>query len=80
MSDSQENATLNEGTGDQEFTVGTSGNNLMTNENTMKVKTLERGFIEKIASEISNIGDRVESRIQNAILTSLGSVNAPKTE
>ena len=38
-SDSQENTIINEATGDQKFTVGISDNNLMTNENTVNVKT-----------------------------------------
>ena len=37
----EENATVNEGTGNQDFTVGTSDNNLMSIENTVNVKTLE---------------------------------------
>ena len=33
MSNRQENATANEGTGDQEFTDGSPGSNLAANEN-----------------------------------------------
>ena len=32
-SDKQENTIVNEGSGDQDFAVGTSDNNLMTDEN-----------------------------------------------
>ena len=80
VSDRRKNATVNEGTGDQDFTVGTSGNNLMTTENTVNVKTLERCFNEGIDKEMSNIVDTVEDRIQNAILTGIHSIVAPKLE
>ena len=43
----QENIIINEGIGDWDFTVGTSRNKLMTNENTVNVKTLERCFNER---------------------------------
>ena len=48
MVDRQENVTVIEGTGDQEFTVGSLENNLTANENVLNVKTLERCFNEKI--------------------------------
>ena len=35
----QENTIVNEGIRDWDFTVGTSGKKLMTNENTVNVKT-----------------------------------------
>ena len=35
----RENAVVNEGNIDRDFTVGTSSDNLVTNENTMNVKT-----------------------------------------
>ena len=62
------------------FTVGIFDNNLMTNENTMKVKTLERCFIEGIDKEMSKIVDTVKDRIQNAILTAIDSIVAPEIE
>ena len=37
----QENILVNEGNNDRDFTVGTSSDNLATNENMMNVKTLE---------------------------------------
>ena len=77
VSDKQENATVNERTGDQEFTVGTSDINLKTSENTVKVKTLERCFNEEIDREMSNFVDMVEDRIQNPILTAIDSIVAP---
>ena len=52
----------------------------MTNENTVNVKTLERCFNERIDREINNIVDTVEDRIQNAILTAVDSIVAPKIE
>ena len=75
-SERQENVIVNEGTNDQDSTVGTSNNNL-ANENTVRVKTLKRCFSERIDSQLSNI---VEDRIQNAILTSIDSIVAPKIE
>ena len=79
-SERQENSIVNEGTNDRDFTVGTSGSNLMTNENSVTVKTLERCFNEMIDGEMSNIVDTVEDRIQNAILTPIDSIVAPKVE
>ena len=46
VSDRQENATVIEGTCDHEFTVGFSANNLMTNQNTVNVKTFQRYFLK----------------------------------
>ena len=46
----------------------------------MTVKTLERCFNERIDGEMSNIVDTVEDRIQNAILTAIGNIVAPKIE
>ena len=44
----QENIVVNEGTNDRDFTVGTSSNNSVFNENAMKVRNLERYFRETI--------------------------------
>ena len=46
----------------------------------MDVKTLERCFKERIDTEMSNIVDTVEDRTQNAILTALENIVAPKIE
>ena len=80
MSDRQETATVNEGTGDQDFTAGNSDKNFLTNEITVNLKTLEKCFNEEIDREMSNIVDTVEDRIQNAILTAIENINAPKIE
>ena len=80
VGEGQENTIVNEGTGDRDFTVGTSDNNLLTNEYTVNVKTLERCFDGRIDREMSNIVDTVEDRIQNAILTAIDSIVAPKIE
>ena len=77
-SERQENIVANEGTSDRDFTVGTSNNNSTINENAMNVKTLERCFNERIDREMSNIVDTVEDRIQNAILTDIDNIVAPK--
>ena len=79
-SDRQENVVVNEGTNNQDFTVGTSGNNTDINESALNVKTLERCFNERIDREMSNIVDTVEDRIQNAILTPIDNIIAPKIE
>ena len=55
VSDRQENATVNEGPGDQEFTVGSHVINLTANENPVNVKTLERSFNERIVREKKRI-------------------------
>ena len=80
VSERQENTIVNQGTGDRDFTVGTSGKNLMVNENTVNVKTLERRFNERIDREMSDIVDTVEDRIRNAILTAIDTIVAPKIE
>ena len=68
-SDERENAAVNESSIDRDFTVGTSRNNLVTNENTVNAKTLERCFKESIDSEMSKNDDKVEHKIQNAFDT-----------
>ena len=75
-----ENAVVNEGTDDQDFTVGTSNNDSVVNGSAMTVKTLERCFNEKIDREMSNIVDTVEDRIRNAILTAIEKIVAPRIE
>ena len=79
-SERQENVVVNEGTNDQDFTVGTSNVSSIVNENALNVKTLERCFNERIDREMSNIVDTVEDRIQNAILTAIDNIVAPKIE
>ena len=79
-SERRENIVVNEGTNDRDFTVGTSINNIATNENTMNVTTLERCFNERIDREMSNFVDTVEDRIQNSILTAIDNIVAPKIE
>ena len=80
ISERQESAVVNEGTNDRDFTVGTSNNDSVINGNAMSVKTLERRFNERIDREMSNIIDTVEDRIQNAILTAIDKIVAPKIE
>ena len=79
-SERQENVVVNEGTNDRDFTVSNSSNNTAVNESAMNVKTLERCFNERIDREMSNIVDTVEDRIQNAILTAIENIVAPKIE
>ena len=79
-SDGQENTVVNEGTDDRDFTVGTSNDSSIINGNAMSVKTLEKCFNERIDREMSNIVDTVEDRIQNAILTAVEIIVAPKIE
>ena len=79
-SEKQENFVVNEGTNDRDFTVGTSSNNIAINESTVNVKTLERCFNERIDREMSNIVDTVGDRIQNAVLTAIDNIIAPKIE
>ena len=53
-SNGQEKTIVNEDTGDRDFTVGTSGKNVITNEKMVNVKTLEKCFNERIDREMSN--------------------------
>ena len=79
-SERQENVMVNEGTNDQDFTVGTSNVSSIVDENALNVKTLERCFNERIDREMNNIVETVEDRIQNAILTAIDNIVAPKIE
>ena len=80
VTERQENAVVNEGNNDRDFTVGTSSNDSIVNGNAMSVKTLERCFNERIDRESSNIVDTVEDRIQNAILAAIDNIVTPKIE
>ena len=77
---SQENNVVNDGTNDRDSTVATSDNNSTINENSMKVKTLERCFNGSIDRQISKIVDTVEHRLQKAILTVSDNIVAPKIQ
>ena len=79
-SERQENAVINEGTNDRDFTVSTASSNSVVNGNAMYVKTLESCFNERIDREMSKIVDTVEDRIQNAFLTAIDNIVAPKIE
>ena len=79
-SERQGNVVVNEGNNDQDFTVGTSNVSSIVNENALNVKTLERCFNERIDREMNNIVETVEDRIQNAILTAIENIVAPKIE
>ena len=76
----QGSVEVNEGTNDQDFTVGTSNVSSIVNENALNIKTLERCFNERIDREMGNIVDTVEDRIQNAILTAIDNIVTPKIE
>ena len=76
----QGNAVVNGGTNDRDFTVGISKDSSVANGNAVSVKTLERFFNERIDREMSNFVDTVEDRIQNAILTAIDNIIAPKIE
>ena len=79
-SERQENVVVNKGTNDRDFTVSTSGNSTAVNGSTVNVKTLEGCFNERIDREMCNIVDTVEDRIQNAVLTAIDNIVAPKIE
>ena len=79
-SERQENIVVNEGTNDQDFTVGTSNDSSTVNGNVMSVKTLGSCFNERTDREMNNIVDTIEDRIQNAILTAIDNIVAPKIE
>ena len=79
-SERQVNVVVSGGTNDRDFTVGTSNIDSAFTENAMSVKTLERCFNERIDREMSNIVDTVEDRIQNAILTAIENIFAPKID
>ena len=80
ISDRQETATVNEGTGDQVLTVDNPGSNLAADENMVNLKTLERCFNEWIDKEMDNIVGTVEDKIQNAILIAIDSIITRKIE
>ena len=76
----QEIVVVNEGTNDRVFTVGNFSSSTAVDESAIDVKTLERCFNERIDRESSNIVDTVEDRLQNAILTAIDNIVAPKIE
>ena len=80
VSERQENVVVSEGTNDRDFINGTSIKDSVINGNAMTVKTLERCFNERIDRKMSNIVDTIEDRIQNAILTAIDDIVAPKIE
>ena len=77
VSDMQEKGTVNEGIGDPDFTVGTADTKILTNENTVTMKTLERCFLKTELERSNNIGT-FEDRIQTAIFIANDSIFAPK--
>ena len=79
-SEGQAKVIVNESTNDRDFIVDTFSNNLTTNENTVNVRTLERGFKERIDRETSKIVVTVENRIQNAFFIAIDSIVVPKIE
>ena len=78
--DRQENATVNERTGYQEFTVDIPGSCLTVKKNAVNMKTLERCFNERNDRELCNIIDTVQNRIQNANFTAIDRIITPKIE
>ena len=80
VSGRQENRVVNECANVRDFTVGTSSKNMLISESTVNVKTLERRFDEKIGRDMSNIVDTVDEKIENAILTAIDNIVAPKIE
>ena len=80
VSERQENAVVQEGTNNRDFTVGTFNNDSVINGNAVSVKTLERCFNENIDTEMSKIVDTVEDRIQNAILTAIDNIVTPRID
>ena len=79
-SERQENVVVNEGTNDQDLTVGTSNVSTAMNKNAMTVKTFEKCFNEKIDREMNIIVDTVEDGIQKAFLAAIDNIVAPKIE
>ena len=80
MSDRQGNTTFNEGTPDQEFTVGNCDSNPTVSENVVNVNTFENCFTKKIDRETGNIDDTVEDMIRDAILIAIDKTITPKIE
>ena len=76
----QQNIVVNDGFVDREFTANNNGWNLMANENTVNVQTLERCFNERIHREMANFVDTLEDRIQNATLTANDNITTPRIE
>ena len=80
VSERQENAVVNEGTNDRDFTVDTSSISSIVHGNAMSVKILERCFNERVDREMSNIVDTVEDRTQNAVLAAYDNTVTHKVE
>ena len=71
MSSERQNAEINNGLVDREFTVGDTNSAVATNENTINIQTLERSHTDRIARKIGNVVGTVEVRIQNAVLITI---------
>ena len=78
--DRRENVTVIESTAYQEYTVDKSDSNKAVKEKLVNVKIFEKCFIESIDREMGNIVDRVEDKIQNAILTAIDCNITPKSD
>ena len=79
-SERKENIVVNEGTNDRGFTVSTSSSNIANNGHTVDVKTWKDVLMRGLTGKWFNIVDTVEDRIQNAILTAIDNIIAPKIE
>ena len=80
MSGRQENNTVNEGTVDQEFTVGNSDSSPAVTETVVNVKNLKTCVNEKIDGEMGNIVDTVQHSDQNSILTAIDNNITPEID
>ena len=76
----RDSIVVSEGIKDRDFTVGTSSIKLAVNQSTVNVKLSERCVNERTDIEMSKIVDTVEDRIQNAVLTAVDNIVAPKIE
>ena len=80
VNERQENIVANQGNNDRDFAVDTSSVNIVSNGNTVNMKTLERCFTQKIDKERNNFVDTVADSIQNTILTAIVNIVAPIIE
>ena len=78
VSDRQEDTPVNEGTTDQEFTVGNSDGDPAFGGTVVNVNTSERYFIEEDDREVGSFDEMVKDRIENAILTAIDDIVTPK--
>ena len=71
MSSERLNVVVNNGVADRKNTANNNDSSVVANDNTVHLQTLQRKLTDRVTKEITNIGETVEDRIPNAVLTTM---------